>query len=79
MDLAQRKRPMATTLDYTKPVTTSNRNNVHVYHVYKDYMNGAWYNEIEDIWIPSQWTLSGYFLPNMNGRYRAADLDLMNV
>lgn len=69
---------MATTLDYTKPVTTTLRSDVHIYHVYKDYMNGAWYDETTDRWIPCQWTLSGYFLPSLNGKQIASTLDLIN-
>ena len=70
---------MAITLDYTKPVTTSIRHDVHIYHVYKDYMNGAWYDEVADLWIPSQWTLTGYNLPSTSSRHHAVDLDLVNL
>lgn len=69
---------MATTLDYTKAVITARHDNVHIYHVYKDYMNGAWYNKAEDRWVPSQWTLSGYFLPSLNTKKSISDFDLIN-
>jgi len=69
---------MAITLNYKKPVITAQCNPVHIYHVYKDYMNGAWFNEEQDRWVPSQWTLSGYFIPSLNEKQPASNLDLKN-
>ena len=65
-------------LDYKKPVTTRRGSQVHVYMVYKDYMNGAWYEEKEDRWVPCQWTLSGFFLPQFNDKQLTSSLDLIN-
>lgn len=67
-----------TNLDYKKPVVTRQQHTVQIYHVYQDYMNGAWYNEEKDRWVPIQWTLSGYFLPNLIGHRGPSDLDLIN-
>lgn len=70
---------MAITLDYTKPVTTYNNRDVHIYHVYEDYMNGAWYKEDEHMWIPCQWTLTGYRLPTRPYPHWIEELDLVNI
>lgn len=66
-------------LNYKKPVVTTGGNKVHIYHVYSDYMNGAWYNEADDRWIPCQWGISGYFFPVENGKpQHTVKLDLVN-
>ena len=65
-------------LNYKQPITTRLGSKVHVYMVYKDYMNGAWYDEFEDKWIPSQWTINGFFLPPIKGKTIASNLDLIN-
>jgi len=70
---------MAIPLDYKKAVTTARQNDVRIYAVHKDYMIGAWYEESIDRWIPQQWTLAGYSLPNPIGKSCAKDLDLINV
>lgn len=66
-------------LNYRKSVVTRQGSKVHIYHVYKDYMNGAWYDEANDRWMPCQWGLTGFFHPLEKGRpqYEAA-LDLVN-
>jgi len=69
---------MAIPLDYTKPVMTHSRHKVHIYSVYQHYMNGAVYIEEDDLWVPCQWTLSGYYYPPLKYKYKTNELDLVN-
>ena len=62
-------------LNFNKEVMTSRGNSVKIYHVYRDYMHGAWLDEPGGMWIVASWTLSGYYL----GKQHNDDLDLVNV
>ena len=59
--------------DITKPSKTAGGSNIRIYEVFMDYINGAYHEEIGDVWYPIQW--------GINGRYseKPSKLDLINV
>jgi len=62
-------------LDFNKPIVTQEQDMAQVYHVYQDYMNGAYFNDAKDIWVPMQWTLSGYSLTTNQRRKDLVNYD----
>ncbi len=67
-------------LDFKKPASTRAGSEIKIYEVYRETLIGAWYDNTEDRWIPTCWTLSGYFLPvNQGGKQFKSSLDLVNV
>lgn len=66
-------------LDYNKPITTRKGSKVIIYAIYDYYMNGAWYNEVDNRWIPQQWTTSGFMLPSIEqSKQMPTSLDIIN-
>ena len=66
-------------LDFKKPVSTRAGSYVKIYEVYNEQLIGAWYDSLEDRWIPTCWTLSGYFLPvNKGDKQFRSSIDLVN-
>ena len=63
-------------LNLKQAITTRHGSKVEIYKCYKDYCNGAWYNEKEDRWIPCTWSMpNGFFLHQKHPR----GLDLVNA
>ncbi len=61
------------TLDYTKPVRTRAGSQVRIYEIfYRDYLNGAYYDEEADVWWPCQWGFDGRYTDKQSA------LDLVN-
>ena len=60
-------------LDPTRGLKTRGGSRVRIYEVfYGDYINGAWYEEDRDVWIPAQWGINGEFASKQSA------LDLVN-
>lgn len=60
-------------LDFRRPVKTRGGSNVKLYEVfYPRYINGAYYEEQDDVWYPMQW--------DMRGKYgeKQSSVDLVN-
>lgn len=60
-------------LDFKKSVQTITGFPVEIYFAGADYLNGAWYDNMLDRWIPGQWTISGFYIFN-----KQTGLDLIN-
>lgn len=79
MDMSRRRSNMGTSpekfrIDYTRSVKTRGGSEVRIYEIfYQDYINGAWYEEDRDVWIPAQWDFQGHFASKQSA------LDLVNV
>jgi hypothetical protein len=65
-------------LSFRKPITTRLGNPVRLYHIYDEYIHGAYQEVKEDYWYPCAWTIDGYYNPNTNGKQYTCNLDLIN-
>ena len=60
-------------LDFNKPITTRGGSKVRIYDIREDrWINGAYYEETDDVWWPVQWSFNG------NYGYKPSALDLVN-
>ena len=62
-------------LDFTQPIKTRIGNDCRFYEIFNGrYINGAWYEESDDVWYPQQWGVDGRVSPDTRD-----DLDLINA
>jgi hypothetical protein len=62
---------MGTTLSFRRPIITRGGNKIRLYHIYEDYMHGAY--ESDDVWYIASWKLNGRVDDNCTTK-----LDLVN-
>lgn len=63
-------------LSFRKRMITRGGNDIRLYHIYEDYIHGAY--ESNGHWYIASWQFDGHFLPPDNGRQHIATLDLIN-
>jgi hypothetical protein len=68
--------PNVKQLNFRKRIITRGGNDIRLYHIYEDYIHGAY--ESNGQWYIACWQFDGHFLPPDNGRQHIATLDLIN-
>jgi hypothetical protein len=64
-------------ISFRQPIITRGGNEVRIYHVYENYIHGAY--ERNGLWFIAAWRIDGHFLePNEKGKQPIATLDLIN-
>ena len=61
-------------INFTRPIQTRGGSDVRLYDIFDGrYINGAYYEQSEDIWYPCQWSSTGEYGD------KPTALDLINI